>query len=51
MNRSGQRIGEIVLSHLSVYIRVFGEKNDETCRTRPKKYRHSICLQIHAMIM
>ena len=31
----------------SVYIRVCGEKNDETCRTHAKKYLHSICLQIH----
>ena len=47
MNRSAQRIREIVLSRFSVYIRVCGEKNDETCRTHAKKYLHSICLQIH----
>ena len=48
MNRTAQRIREIVLSRFSVYIRVCGEKNGETCRTRAKKYLHSICLQIHA---
>ena len=48
MNRTAQRIREIVLSRFSVYIRVCGEKNDETCRTHAKKYLHSICLQIHA---
>ena len=48
MNRTARRIREIVLSRFSVYIRVFGEKNDETCRTHAKKYLHSICLQIHA---
>ena len=47
MNRMAQRIREIVLSRFSVYIRVCGEKNDETCRTHAKKYLHSICLQIH----
>ena len=48
MNRTAQRIREIVLSRYSVYIRVCGEKNDETCRTHAKKYVYSICLQIHA---
>ena len=48
MNRTAQRIREIVLSRFSVCIRVCGEKNDETCRTHAKKYLHSICLQIHA---
>ena len=48
MNRTAQRIQEIVLSRFSVYIRVSGEKNDETCRTHANKYLHSICLQIHA---
>ena len=48
MNRAAQRIREIVLSRFSVYIRVCGENNDETCRTHAKKYLHSICLQIHA---
>ena len=47
MNRTAQRIREIVLSRFSVYIRVCGEKNYETCRTHAKKYLHSICLQIH----
>ena len=47
MNRTAQRIQEIVLSRFSVYIRVCGENNDETCRTHAKKYHHSICLQIH----
>ena len=49
MNRTAQRIREIVLhlSRFSVYIRVFGEKNDETCRTHAKKHFY-ICLQIHA---
>ena len=45
---TAQRIREIVLSRFSVYIRVCGQKNDETCRTHAKKYVHSICLQIHA---
>ena len=45
---TAQRIREIVLSRFPVYIRVCGEKNDETCRTHAKKYLHSICLQIHA---
>ena len=45
--RTAQRIREIVLSRLSVYIRVFGDKNDEPCRTHAKKYLNSICLQIH----
>ena len=36
MNRTAQRIREIVLSRFSVYIRVCGEKNDETCRTHAK---------------
>ena len=47
MNRTAQRIREIVLSRLSVYIRVCGDKNDEPCRTRAKKYLNSISLQIH----
>ena len=47
MNRTAQRIGEIVLSRLSNYIRVCGDKNDEPCRTHAKKYLNSICLQIH----
>ena len=38
MNRTAQRIREIVLSRFSVYIRVCGEKNDETCRTHAEKY-------------
>ena len=46
MNRTAQRIREIVLSRLSVYIRVCGDKNDEPCRTHAKKYLNSICLQI-----
>ena len=48
MNRTAQRIREIVLSRFSVYIRVCGEKNDETCRTHAKKYLPFICFQIHA---
>ena len=48
MKRTAHRIREIVLSRFSVYIRVCGEKNDETCRTHAKKYVHAICLQIHA---
>ena len=47
MNRTAQRNREIVLSRLSVYIRVCGDKNDEPCRTRAKKYLNSICWQIH----
>ena len=47
MNRTAQRIREIVLSRLSVYIRVCGDKNDEPCRTHAKKYLNSICFQIH----
>ena len=47
MNLTAQRIREIVLSRLSVYIRVCGDKNDEPCRTHAKKYLNSICLQIH----
>ena len=49
MNRTAQRIREIVLSRLSVYIyvRVCGDKNDEPCHTHAKKYLNSICLQIH----
>ena len=47
MNRTAQRIREIVLSRLSVCIRVCGDKNDEPCRTHAKKYLNSICLQIH----
>ena len=37
MNRIAQRIREIVLSRLSVYIRVCADKNDEPCRTHAKK--------------
>ena len=48
MNRIAQRIREIVLSRFSVYIRVCGKKNDETCHTHATKYFHSICSQIHA---
>ena len=40
LNRTAQRIREIVLSRFSFYIRVCGEKNDETCRTHAKKYLH-----------
>ena len=47
MNRAAQRIRKIVLSRLSVYIRVCGDKNDEPCRTQVTKYLNSICLQIH----
>ena len=47
MNRTAQRIPEIVLSRLSVYMRVCDDKNDEPCRTHAKKYLNSICLQIH----
>ena len=47
MNRTTQRIRKIVLSRLSVYIQVCGDKNDEPCRTHAKKYLYSICLQIH----
>ena len=47
MNRTAQRIREIVLSRLSVYIRVFADKNDVNCRTNATKYLNSICLQIH----
>ena len=47
MNRTAQRTREIVLSRLSVYIRVCDDKNDESCRTHAKKYLNSICLQIH----
>ena len=47
MNPTAQRIREIVLSRLSVYIWVCGDKNDEPCRTHAKKYLNSICLQIH----
>ena len=42
MNRTAQRIREIVLSQLSVHIRVCGDKNDEPCRTHAKKYLNSI---------
>ena len=48
MNRTAQTIREIVLSRLSVYILVCGDKNDETCRTHAKKYLNSICLQIQS---
>ena len=37
MNRTAQRTREIVLSRLSVYIRVCDDKNDEPCRTHAKK--------------
>ena len=47
MNRTAQKILEIVLSRLSVYIRVCADKNDEPCRTHARKYLNSICLQIH----
>ena len=47
MNRTAQRIREIVLSRLSVHIRVRGDKNDEPCRTHAEKYLIPICLQIH----
>ena len=47
MNRTAQRIPEIVFSRLSLYIWVFGDKNDKPCRTHAKKYLNSICLQIH----
>ena len=47
MNRTAQRILEIVLLRLSVYIRVCADKNDEPCRTHAKKCLNSICLQIH----
>ena len=47
MNRTAQRMREIVLHRFSVYIRVCGEKNDETRRTHAKIYLHSICLQIY----
>ena len=38
MNRTAQRIREIVLSRLSVYKRDCGDKNDEPCRTHAKKF-------------
>ena len=47
VHRTAHRIREIVLSRLSVYIRIRGGKNDEPCRTHAKKYLNSICLQIH----
>ena len=55
MNRTAQRIREIVLSRLSVYIRVCGDKPCRThakkylnsIGTHAKKYLNSICLQIH----
>ena len=47
MNSTAQKIREIVLSRLSVYIPVCGDKNDEPCRTHAKKYLNSICLKIH----
>ena len=47
MNRTAQRIREIVLRRLSVYIRVCGDKNDESCLTHTKKYLNSLCLQIY----
>ena len=45
MNRAAQRIQEIVLIRLSVYIGVCGDK--KPCRTHAKKYLNSICLPIH----
>ena len=47
MNRTAQRIQEVVLSRLSVYVRDCGDKNDEPCGTHSKKYLNFICLQIH----
>ena len=46
MNRTAQNIRQIVLSRLSVYIRVCADTNDEPCRTHARKYLNSICLQI-----
>ena len=43
MNRTAQKIQEIVLSRLSDYIRVCADKNDEPCRTHARKYLNSIC--------
>ena len=40
MNRTAKRIRELVLAVFSGYVRVCGEKNDETCRTHAKKYLH-----------
>ena len=37
----------IVFSRFSIYIRVRGENNDESCPTQGRRYLHSICLQIH----
>ena len=48
MDRTAQRIREIVLSRVSVYIRVCGDKNDVPCRTHAKKCLNFICLQIHS---
>ena len=47
MNRTAQKIREIVLSRLSVYIRVCADKNDEPCRKHARKYLNAFCLQIH----
>ena len=47
INRTAQRIREIVSGRPSVYIRVCVDKNDEPCGTHAKKYLNSICLQIH----
>ena len=47
INRTAQRVREIVLSRPSVYLRMCVDKNDEPCRTHAKKYLNSICLQIH----
>ena len=48
MNLTAQGTREIVLTRFSVYIRVCGQKNDETRRTHAKKCLYSTCLQIHA---
>ena len=37
----------IVFSRFSIYIRVRGKNNDESCPTQGRRYLHSICLQIH----
>ena len=37
----------IVFSRFSIYIRVCGENNEESCPTQSKTYLPSICLQIH----
>ena len=46
MNRTAQGTREIVSNRFSVYIRVCGQRKDETCRKHAKKHLHSICLQI-----